>query len=98
LDGYRILEAEEKVPAHQRVSRTLVAERTPETVTRSAEGGADTRSRLNFDDPSCAVVVIGKTGDAIGRARWGSSFVGHPGAEFFRGKQKSAQVEEKEPF
>jgi hypothetical protein len=28
-----------------------------------------------------------KTGDAIGRARWESSFLGHPGAEFFRGKQ-----------
>ena len=59
---------------------------------------------MNFDDPSCAVVVIGlalrcapgqtnkQNGDAIGRARWKSSFLGHPGAKFSRGKQKSLTV------
>ena len=95
LDRYRTAGGGEKVPAHQRFSRTLVAERTPESVRRSAEGGADTRSRLNFDDPSCAVVVIGKTGGAIGRARWESPLLGHPGAKFLREKQKSAQEKKK---
>ena len=59
LDGYRAPGGGEKVPTHQRLSRTLVAEGTPESFGHSAERGADSRSRLNFDDPSCAVVVIG---------------------------------------
>ena len=37
----------------------------------------------------------GKTGDAVGRARWESLFLGHPGAEFFRGKRESAQEKKK---
>jgi hypothetical protein len=32
---------------------------------------------------------------SAGRARWESSLLGHPGAEFFRGKRESAQEKKK---
>ena len=107
LDSYRAPGGGEKVPTHQRLSRTLAAEGTLESFGHSAEGGPDRRSCLNFDDPSCAVVwpsaalratSTSKTGDAIGRARWESSLLGNPGAKFSRGKQKSAQEKKKGHF
>jgi len=39
----------------------------------------------------------GKTGDAVGRARWESLFLGHPGAEFFRGKRNRHKKRKKGP-
>src|SRR4029453_3344911 len=48
LDRHRTLGSREKVPTHQRLSRNLVAEGTPESVTYSAEGGTDSKSCLNF--------------------------------------------------
>src|SRR6476646_6370300 len=48
LDRYRTPGSREKVPTHQRISRNLVAEGTPESVAPSAEGGPDSRSCLNF--------------------------------------------------
>jgi hypothetical protein len=47
LDRHRTLGSREKVPTHQRLSRNLVAEGTPESVAHSAEGGQSRRSRLN---------------------------------------------------
>ena len=38
------------VPTYQRLSTNSVAEGAPESVTHSAEGGPDTRSRLTLDD------------------------------------------------
>src|ERR1700730_12477799 len=48
LDRHRTLRSREKVPTHQRISRNLVAEGTPESVAPSAEGGPDSRSCLNL--------------------------------------------------
>src|SRR5713226_2791331 len=48
LDRHRTSGSREEVPTHQRLSRNLVAEGTPESVAHSAEGGPDSRSRLNL--------------------------------------------------
>src|ERR1700719_1542436 len=47
LDRHRTLGSRKQVPTYQRLSRTLVAEGTPESVAHSAEGGPGSRSRLN---------------------------------------------------
>jgi hypothetical protein len=48
LDRYRTLGSREEVPTHQRLSRNPIAEGTFESVAHSAEGGPDSRSRLNL--------------------------------------------------
>src|SRR5208337_4908853 len=48
LDSHRTLGSREEVPSHQRLSRNPVAEGTRESVAHSAEGGPDSRSRLNL--------------------------------------------------
>src|SRR4029453_18559499 len=48
LDRHRTLGSRKEVSAHQRLSRNLVAEGTPESVAPSAERGPDSRSRLNL--------------------------------------------------
>src|SRR5712691_5010165 len=48
LDRHRTAGSREEVPTHQRLSRNPVAEGTPESVAHSAEGGPDSRSRLNL--------------------------------------------------
>src|SRR5204863_2889062 len=48
LDSHRTLGSREEVPAHQRLSRNPVAERTPESFTHSPEGGPDSSGRLNL--------------------------------------------------
>src|SRR4030095_931079 len=48
LDRRRTPGSRQKVPTHQRLSRTPVAEGTPESIAPSAEGGPDSRSRLNL--------------------------------------------------
>ena len=47
LDRHRALGSRKKVPAHQRLSRNPVAKGKAESVSHSAEGGSDSRSRLN---------------------------------------------------
>src|SRR5262249_27497622 len=47
LDRHRALGSRKKVPAHQRRSRKPVAKGKAESVSHSAEGGSDSRSRLN---------------------------------------------------
>ena len=60
-----LLEAEKKVPAHQGLSRNPVAERTPESVAHSAEGGAHSRSRLKLVRGRLAVPDIESRGNQL---------------------------------
>ena len=48
LDGHRPFGGGEEIPPHQRLSRTLTAEGTSESLTDSAEGGTHPRSRLKL--------------------------------------------------
>src|SRR5215510_9036402 len=58
LDGHRTPGSREKVPTHQRLSRNSVAEGALEPLAHSAEGGADSRSRLKLVAGSITVQNI----------------------------------------
>src|SRR6266446_3082448 len=70
LDRYRTLGSREEVPTHQRLSGNLVAEGTPESVAHSAEGGPDSRSRLNL--------VVGRLTVQNIESRCNQLKLGHP--------------------
>src|ERR1700738_60259 len=81
LDSHRALGGREKVSTHQRLSRNLVAERTPESVAHSAEGGPRSRSRLNLVAGSLTVPNI--------ESRCNQLKLGHPPCGWI-GTEKSA--------